>query len=268
VDTAADKVSVVGHSKTYAQVLLMPDAPDGSGPIMGCVVEAEIFWVGRWSVKGNVLRVIYRPPSDTASTKRLGTTVTPSSDNTSTEQQQKARSTTGVPTPQASHETGWHQVESKSQSTRMENIATPKDGPSAGSAFTLAFLSVILGKRIKNDIGLTGEIDQDGFITAIGGLEHKLPGAKKAGIKLVFAPRENEKDIEKIKSTHISLFEDGFKVIIVDHIKEILDMALIDSDDVVTNYDTYEQLFNHEKYIKTMIASIQKSQSKFMAVLR
>eukprot|EP00889_Picochlorum_renovo_P000387 jgi/Picre1/27417/NNA_000384.t1 len=52
VDTAADKVSVVGHSKTYAQVLLMPDAPDGSGPIMGCVVDAEIYWVGRWSVKG------------------------------------------------------------------------------------------------------------------------------------------------------------------------------------------------------------------------
>jgi threonylcarbamoyladenosine tRNA methylthiotransferase CDKAL1 len=61
VDTAADKVSVVGHSKSYAQILLSPDAPDGSGPIMGCVVEARVTWVGRWSAKGVVTRVLYRP---------------------------------------------------------------------------------------------------------------------------------------------------------------------------------------------------------------
>lgn len=61
VDIAADKVSVVGHSKSYAQILLPPDAPDGSGPIMGCVVEARVTWVGRWSAKGVVTQVLYRP---------------------------------------------------------------------------------------------------------------------------------------------------------------------------------------------------------------
>lgn len=61
VDTAADKVSVVGHSKSYAQILLSPDAPDGSGSIMGCVVEARVTWVGRWSAKGVVTQVLYRP---------------------------------------------------------------------------------------------------------------------------------------------------------------------------------------------------------------
>jgi threonylcarbamoyladenosine tRNA methylthiotransferase CDKAL1 len=63
VDTAADKVSLVGHSKSYAQVLLEPEAPDGSGNILGCVVKAHITWAGRWSCKGSVVRVVYRPPS-------------------------------------------------------------------------------------------------------------------------------------------------------------------------------------------------------------
>ncbi|KAI8113556.1 hypothetical protein M9435_003554 [Picochlorum sp. BPE23] len=143
VDTAADKVSVVGHSKTYAQVLLMPDAPDGSGPIMGCVVEAEIYWVGRWSVKGKVLRVIYRPPSDTASAKRLGTTVTPSPDTkSSAAQQQRINSSTGIPTPKTSHETGWHQVESKSQNITTEKLETTQDGPDTAKVIIL--LSLIL----------------------------------------------------------------------------------------------------------------------------
>jgi len=61
VDTAADKVSLVGHSKSYAQILLSPEAPDGSGNILGCVVEADITWAGRWSCKGTVVRVVHRP---------------------------------------------------------------------------------------------------------------------------------------------------------------------------------------------------------------
>merc|ERR1711991_1118448 len=61
--------------------------------------------------------------------------------------------------------------------------ATPKDGPSAGCAFTTAFISRILEKPIRNDIGMTGEIDLKGNITKIGGLEYKINGAKKAGVK-------------------------------------------------------------------------------------
>lgn len=108
--------------------------------------------------------------------------------------------------------------------------ATDKDGPSAGSAFILAFISLILGKKVKNEIGITGELDEGGKITAIGGLEYKLPGAKKAGIKLVFVPKENEKDIEKIKLNNKTLFDDKFKYKIIDDIKDVLDYALIESD--------------------------------------
>jgi len=84
--------------------------------------------------------------------------------------------------------------------------ATKKDGPSAGSAFTTAFISRILNKHIKHDIAMTGEIELGGDITAIGGLEHKLTGAKKAGVKLVFCPRENINDVAKIKKANPSFF--------------------------------------------------------------
>jgi endopeptidase La len=82
--------------------------------------------------------------------------------------------------------------------------ATKKDGPSAGSAFTTAFISRILNKPIKHDIAMTGEIELGGNITEIGGLEHKLTGAKKAGVKLVFCPKENMHDIAKIKKNNPS----------------------------------------------------------------
>ncbi|PRW56296.1 threonylcarbamoyladenosine tRNA methylthiotransferase [Chlorella sorokiniana] len=63
VDTAADGMHLVAHNKTYAQVLVPAQAPDGSGSLLGCVVEARILSASRWSVKGEVLRVLYRPPS-------------------------------------------------------------------------------------------------------------------------------------------------------------------------------------------------------------
>lgn len=126
--------------------------------------------------------------------------------------------------------------------------ACKKDGPSAGGAFTICFLSIILNKRIKNTIGLTGEIDKNGDLSAIGGLNYKLPGAKKAGVKLVFVPMENEKDIEKIMKTQKTLFDDNFKYMLVSNIKQVMDMALIDHDDQITDNCTYEQLFNYENY--------------------
>jgi endopeptidase La len=134
--------------------------------------------------------------------------------------------------------------------------ATSKDGPSAGSAFTLAFLSKILDKKIKNDIGITGEIERDGCITAIGGLEYKLPGAKKAGIKLVFVPMENEKDIEKLKQINKTLFDDNFRYMLVGHIKEVLNYALIedvDNDNDNINNICFEKTFDGNKYLTNKI---------------
>jgi endopeptidase La len=106
--------------------------------------------------------------------------------------------------------------------------ATPKDGPSAGCAFTCAFISRILNKPIKNDIAMTGEIDLTGKISKIGGLEFKLQGAKKAGIKKAFIPFENKKDLDEIKEKYKNLIDDNFIVILVNHINEIINEILLE----------------------------------------
>lgn len=79
--------------------------------------------------------------------------------------------------------------------------AVPKDGPSAGTALSLAFYSLLSKKIIPNTISITGEINLRGNVTAIGGLKEKISGCKQAGVKRVFYPKENECDLEKIKST-------------------------------------------------------------------
>jgi endopeptidase La len=125
--------------------------------------------------------------------------------------------------------------------------ATPKDGPSAGGAFTTAFISRILGKKIRHDIAMTGEIELNGKITAIGGLQYKLTGAKKAGIKKVFVPQENKEDYDKIVEKDPKLLSDDFQVIIVDHISEILNHALLEDDD--TPFDSSKYI-NHQYLAK------------------
>ena len=105
--------------------------------------------------------------------------------------------------------------------------STPKDGPSAGCAFTSAFISRILNKPIKNDIAMTGEIELTGKVTKIGGLNFKLIGAKKAGVKLVFIPKDNEKDLEDIKTKYPNLIDDNYQVKYMEYISDIIDLILI-----------------------------------------
>ena len=65
--------------------------------------------------------------------------------------------------------------------------ATPKDGPSAGAAITLAIVSLLCGIKVTNKVALTGEIDLNGSIHEIGGLESKIEGGKSAGVKKVLS---------------------------------------------------------------------------------
>ena len=73
--------------------------------------------------------------------------------------------------------------------------STPKDGPSAGGAFMIAYLSKILNHELSNKVGLTGEISSNLKITAIGGLNMKINGAMIAGCRSVVAPFENVNDL-------------------------------------------------------------------------
>lgn len=104
--------------------------------------------------------------------------------------------------------------------------ATPKDGPSAGTALTVLLYSLYCNKKIRNDIAITGEINLQGEVLEIGGLEEKLGGAKKAGVKTALIPKSNLKDIVKIKKRNPDLIGKDFKVVSVGNINEVLDIAL------------------------------------------
>tara|TARA_B100000073_G_C23705567_1_gene562158 strand:- start:280 stop:1710 length:1431 start_codon:yes stop_codon:yes gene_type:complete len=73
----------------------------------------------------------------------------------------------------------------------------PKDGPSAGTAITIAIYSLINNLKIKKDIAITGEIRSNGSVTKIGGLDLKILGGIKAGVKTFLFPKENKKDFDK-----------------------------------------------------------------------
>jgi endopeptidase La len=108
--------------------------------------------------------------------------------------------------------------------------ATPKDGPSAGVAFTLAFLSVMLELKINREIALTGEIDLYGNVTKIGGVKYKVQGAFKAGVKTVFLPQENKEDLEKVKKELPEIFDDEHKCFFIEHVLDVAEKALINWD--------------------------------------
>lgn len=96
--------------------------------------------------------------------------------------------------------------------------AVPKDGPSAGTAITLAMISVVLGIPISEKIAVTGEIDIHGYVHRIGGLFDKVWGAQEEGIEIVFCPMENEDDMKKIQK---ELWYTGkTKIIPVHHITD------------------------------------------------
>ena len=87
------------------------------------------------------------------------------------------------------------------------DCSTPKDGPSALSAITIVIYSLFNSKKIKNYIGITGEMTMDGDITEIGGLDLKFLGGISEGIKEFIYPNENKKDynlfMEKYSNTEL-----------------------------------------------------------------
>jgi ATP-dependent Lon protease len=76
--------------------------------------------------------------------------------------------------------------------------ATPKDGPSAGVAITIAIISALTKIPVRADVAMTGEITLRGEVLAIGGLKEKLLAARRGGIKTVLIPSENVKDLAEI----------------------------------------------------------------------
>ena len=90
-------------------------------------------------------------------------------------------------TPRALHEGTFH--------LHVPEASTPKDGPSAGVAIFLAFLSAFSGRPLRADVALTGELNLSGEVTAVGGVRAKLLAAERAGIRAAFIPADNQRDV-------------------------------------------------------------------------
>ena len=76
--------------------------------------------------------------------------------------------------------------------------AVPKDGPSAGVTMVTALVSLALGRQVRADVGMTGEVTLNGRVLPIGGVKQKLMAAQRAGLKTVFIPARNEPDLDDV----------------------------------------------------------------------
>jgi ATP-dependent Lon protease len=103
----------------------------------------------------------------------------------------------------------------------------PKDGPSAGITIGTAILSVLTGHAINRRVAMTGEITLRGDVLPIGGLKEKVLAAKLAGIQTVIVPRLNRRDLAEVPAT----ITDGLTFHFVEHMDEVLKLALIDPDE-------------------------------------
>ena len=101
--------------------------------------------------------------------------------------------------------------------------ATPKDGPSAGLAMVTSIVSVLTGIPVRKDIAMTGEVTLRGNALPIGGLKEKLLAALRGGITTVMIPRDNEKDLAEIPDN----VKEGLEIIPVDHVRDVLKIALV-----------------------------------------
>ena len=104
--------------------------------------------------------------------------------------------------------------------------AIPKDGPSAGITMVSTLVSLLSGRRIRPNLAMTGEITLSGLVLPIGGIKEKVLAAKRAGIKEIILPAQNEPHVqEDLKREHL----EGLVLHYVKTINEALHLALEDA---------------------------------------
>src|SRR6185503_14168486 len=100
--------------------------------------------------------------------------------------------------------------------------AIPKDGPSAGVTMVTALTSMALGRPVRSDVGMTGEVSLTGRVLPIGGVKQKLLAAQRAGLTEVFLPQRNEPDLDDVPADVL----DAFTVHLVSDVREVVAKAL------------------------------------------
>jgi ATP-dependent Lon protease len=101
--------------------------------------------------------------------------------------------------------------------------AVPKDGPSAGVAMVIALVSMLSGRPVRPRVAMTGEISLSGVVLPVGGIKEKVLGAKRAGIREVILPAENEPNVKEDLQEHIL---EGIEIHFVRTVDQAIEFAL------------------------------------------
>src|ERR1700731_4785808 len=101
--------------------------------------------------------------------------------------------------------------------------AVPKDGPSAGVAMVTALVSLLSGRPIRPRVAMTGELSLTGVVLPVGGIKEKVLGAKRAGIREVILPAENEPNVTEDLQPHVL---EGIEIHYVSTVDQALEFAL------------------------------------------
>jgi ATP-dependent Lon protease len=100
--------------------------------------------------------------------------------------------------------------------------AIPKDGPSAGVTIATALISLLSGRKVRPDVGMTGEITLRGQVLPVGGIKEKVLAAHRAGLKMVVLPKRNERDLEDVPGE----VQKALKFVLVEQVDEVFKVAL------------------------------------------
>ncbi len=100
--------------------------------------------------------------------------------------------------------------------------AVPKDGPSAGITMVTALVSLLTGRPVRPDVGLTGEVTLQGQVLPIGGLKLKVLAAHRAGLKTIIIPELNEIDLDDLPQE----VRDELNFVLVKDVRQVLEHAL------------------------------------------
>ena len=115
----------------------------------------------------------------------------------------------------------------------IPEVATPKDGPSAGIALLTSLFSLLTQRRVKKNLAMTGEITLRGKVLPVGGIKEKILAAKRAGIKEIILCKDNEKDIDEIKQEYLQ----GLTFHYVTEMEDVLKLAV--TQEAVKNPKTF-----------------------------